>query len=136
MVIPVSEQDKTCACGCQKNLVDYERYERLNYIPPVYGVIVELREKVACPKGYAGQIVIAPEPKHILAKGKFTESVLAHLIASKLDDRQPFYHREKQLGTCAGFSFRRQTMARTIIESYCQFWCLAGLVQTKSDTSS
>ncbi|WP_299589514.1 IS66 family transposase [uncultured Microbulbifer sp.] len=116
VVIPVSEQDKTCACGCQKNLVDYERHERLNYIPPVYEVIVELREKVACPKGCAGQIVIAPKPKHILPKGKFTESVLAHLIASKLDDRQPFYHLEKQFETRAGFSFPRQTMARTVID--------------------
>ncbi|WP_299587476.1 transposase [uncultured Microbulbifer sp.] len=116
VVIPVSEQDKTCACGCQKNLVDYERHERLNYIPPVYEVIVELREKVACPKGCVGQIVIAPKPKHILPKGKFTESILAHLIVSKLDDRQPFYHLEKQFETRAGFSFPRQTMARTVID--------------------
>ncbi|WP_299946722.1 transposase [uncultured Microbulbifer sp.] len=116
MVIPVPEQDKICACGYQKNLVDYERHERLNYIPPVYEVIVELREKVACPKGCADQIVTAPKPKHILPKGKFTESVLAHLIVSKLDDRQPFYHLEKQLETRAGFSFPRQTMARTVID--------------------
>ncbi|WP_238152005.1 hypothetical protein [Microbulbifer sp. A4B17] len=68
VVIPVSESDKTCACGCQKKLVDYERHERLNYTPPVYEVILELREKVACPKGCAGQILIAPKPKHILPK--------------------------------------------------------------------
>ncbi|MFA0791619.1 transposase [Microbulbifer echini] len=116
VVIPVSEQDKTCACGCQKNLVDYERHERLNYRPPVYEVIVEWREKVERLKGCAGQIVIASKPKHILPKGKFTESILAHLIVSKLDDRQPFYHLEKQFETRAGFSFPRQTMARTVID--------------------
>ncbi|WP_020415080.1 IS66 family transposase [Microbulbifer variabilis] len=115
-VIPASEQDKTCACGCQKNLVYYERHERLNYISPIYEVIVELSVKVTCPKGCAGQIVIAPKPKHILPKNKFTESVLAHLTASNLDDRQPFYHLEKQFETHAGFSFTHQTMAHTVID--------------------
>ncbi|WP_444901817.1 transposase [Microbulbifer sp. SSSA007] len=129
VAIPVSEQDKTCACGCQKNIVDYERHERLNYIPPVYEVIVELREKVACPKGCVGQIVIAPKPKHILPKGKFTESILAHLIVSKLDYRQPFYHLEKQFETRAGFSFPRQTMARTVIDCVTPLQPLSNLLK-------
>ncbi|MFA0792653.1 transposase [Microbulbifer echini] len=51
-----------------------------------------------------------------MPKAKFTESVQAHLIASKLDDRQPFYHLEEQFETRAGFSFPRQTMARTVID--------------------
>jgi transposase len=61
-------------------------------------------------------MVTAPKPKHILPKTKFTESVLAHIIVSKVDDRQPFYHLEKQFKSLAGFDLSRQTMARASIE--------------------
>jgi transposase len=88
----------------------------LNYQPPVYEVIVEMREVVACPKGCRGEMVTAPKPKHILPKTKFTKTVLAHIIVSKVDDRQPFYHMEKQFESRAGFDLSRQTMARASIE--------------------
>jgi transposase len=113
-VIPVAGHDKACACSCQKNVTDHERHERLNYIPPVYKVIVELREKVACPKGCAGEVATAPKP--IQLKGKFIDSVLAHIIGSKFDNRQPFYHLAKQFEKRAGFTLSRQTMARSFIE--------------------
>ena len=96
MIIPVAQHDRHCACGCLKNVIKYESHERLNYVPPVYEVIIEKREVVACPKGCQGEMKIATKPKHILPKFKFTESVLAHVIVSKLDDCQPYYHLEKQ----------------------------------------
>jgi transposase len=52
-----------------------------------------------------------------LPKSKIGESLLAHLIVSKFDDRQPFYHLEKQLKHRAGLALSRQTMARAAIES-------------------
>ena len=116
VVIAVKEPDKTCQCGCQKAVINHQRHERLNYIPPVYEVIVELREVVACPKGCRGEMVTAEKPRHILPKAKVTESVLAHIIVSKLDDRQPYYHLEKQFDKRAGFTYSRQTMARSTID--------------------
>jgi transposase len=97
-------------------VINLQRHERLNYIPPVYEIIVELREVVACPKGCQGEMVTAEKPKHILPKAKVTESVLAHIIVSKLDDRQPYYHLEKQFDKRAGFIYSRQTMARSTID--------------------
>ncbi|MFT5083154.1 MAG: transposase [Lentisphaeria bacterium] len=88
----------------------------LNYIPPVYEVIIKKREVVACPKGCQGEIKTAPKPKHILPKAKFTESVLAHIIVSKLDDRQPYYHLEKQFKKHAGFDLSRSTMPSATIK--------------------
>ena len=70
VVITVKEHDKTCQCGCQKSVINHERHERLNYVPPVYEVIVERREVVACPKGCRGEMVTADKPKHILPKSK------------------------------------------------------------------
>jgi transposase len=116
VVIAVNEHDKTCQCGCQKSVINHQRHERLNYIPPVYEIIVELREVVACPKGCRGEMVTAEKPRHILPKAKVTESVLAHIIVSKLDDRQPYYHLEKQFDKRAGFIYPRQTMARSAID--------------------
>lgn len=115
-LIPVDAHDKTCQCGCQKKVINHERHERLNYQPPVYEVIVELREVVACPKGCVGEVITADKTKHILPKASFTESVLAHIIVSKLDDRQPYYHLEKQFENRAGFRLSRQTMARSVID--------------------
>lgn len=116
VVISVNEHDKTCQCGCQKTVINHQRHERLNYIPPVYEIIVELREVVACPKGCRGEMVTAEKLIHILPKAKVTESVLAHIIVSKLDDRQPYYHLEKQFNKRAGFIYPRQSMARSAID--------------------
>ena len=129
VVIPVEEHDITCQCGCRKAVINHERHERLNYQPPVYEVIVELREVVACPKGCEKEVVTADKPKHILPKARFTESLLAHFIVSKLDDRQPYYHLEKQFKTRAGFDLSRQTMARASIECSEQLQPLINLMK-------
>ena len=129
LIISVEEHDKTCTCGCQKSVINHERHERLNYQPPVYEVIVELREVVACPKGCEGEVVTASKPKHILPKAKFTESVLANIIVSKLDDRQPYYHLEKQFEKRAGFSLSRQTMARATIDCSLKLQPLVNLMK-------
>ena len=71
---------------------------------------------MACPKACEGEIVTADKPKHILPKSKITSAVLAHIIVSKLDDRQPFYHLENQFKKRAGFTLSRQTMARATID--------------------
>ena len=97
-------------------MLDYDRHERLNYQPPVFEVLVELREKLVCPNGCSAQVVVADKPKRILPKSKLSESMMAYIIISKLDDRQPFYHLEKQFEQRAGFRLSRQTMARTNIQ--------------------
>ena len=115
LIIRLSEQALRCRCGCEKTIINHACHERLHYQPPVYEIIVEKREIAACPKGCVGQVVTAPRPPHILPKSKLGESLLAHLIVSKLDDRQPFYHLERQLHNRAGISLSRQTMARAAI---------------------
>jgi transposase len=78
VVIAVKEHDKTCQCGCQKAVINHQRHERLNYIPPVYEIIVELRELVACPKGCRGEIVTAEKPKHISASLTAMSDTVGH----------------------------------------------------------
>jgi transposase len=115
-IIAVSEEDKKCACGTHKTVIRYESKESLHYQSAVFEILEQRREVVACPKGCEGEMITAPVPKHILPKSKVTEEFLAFLVVSKLDDRQPLYHLEKQLSERHGVDCSRQTMARWIID--------------------
>jgi transposase len=111
-IIPVSDEDKLCVCGCEKTVIRYEIKELYDYQPAIFSIIEQRREVVACKKGCDGAMKTAPAPLHILPKIKATESLLAHIIVSKLHDRQPLYHLEKY-GRAIDMS--RETMARWLI---------------------
>lgn len=115
-IIPLSEADKTCACGACKTVIRYETKELLHYQPAIFEMIEQRREVAACPKGCDGEMITALAPLHILPKAKVTEAFLSFLVVTKLDDRQPLYHLEKQLSERYGVDCSRQTMARWLIE--------------------
>jgi transposase len=115
-IIPVSEEEKQCPCGSCKTVIRYETKELLNYQPAVFEILEQRREVVACPKGCEGQMITAPAPLQVLPKAKITEEFLAFLVVSKLDDRQPLYHLEKQLSERYGVDCSRQSMARWLID--------------------
>lgn len=115
-IIMVDEKDKQCPCGACKNVIRYDIKKSIHYQPAVFEILEQRREVVACPKGCDGQMLTAPAPKHILPKAKATEELLAFLVVSKLDDRQPLYHLENQLSERYGIDCSRQTMARWMID--------------------
>ena len=115
-IIPVPETDKQCPCGCVKKVINYETKELLHYKPSECYIIEQRREIVACENGCEGQVITAPAPKQILPKTKVTEEFLAFLVVSKLEDRQPLYHLEKQLFERHNIDCSRQSMARWLIE--------------------
>lgn len=115
-IIPVAEEQKQCACGSCKTVIGYESKQLIHHQLAVYELIEQRREIVACTNGCEGQVVTAPAPKQVLPKVKATEEFLSFLVVSKLDDRQPLYHLEKQLKERHGMDCSRQTMARWMIE--------------------
>lgn len=115
-IIPINEADKICPCGTHKTIIRYETKESVHYQPAVFEILEQRREVAACPKGCEGSIMTAPAPLHVLPKVKATEEFLAFLAVSKLDDRQPFYHLEKQLAERHGIDCSRQNMARWLID--------------------
>lgn len=115
-IIPVSEENKQCSCGACKTVIRYETKESVHYEPAVFEILEQRREVVACPNGCDKAIITAPAPLHVLPKARVTEEFLAFLVVSKLDDRQPLYHLEKQLSERYGHNCSRQTMARWLIE--------------------
>jgi len=118
VIIPVSPEERKCSCGKEKQFIGWEINEFINYEPAVYEIIVEKREKVACSCGCCNcSITVAPKPEHILPKSKVSESFLANIIISKMLDRQPLYHLEKNLRERYGIHIPRNTMARWVIDS-------------------
>ena len=115
-IIPVSDADRQCTCGCPKKVIRYEIKELLHHQAAVFEIIEQRREVVACEKGCENAIKTAPAPLQVLPKAKVSEAFLAFLIVSKLHDRQPLYHLEKQLAQRYGIDCSRQTMARWLIE--------------------
>lgn len=115
-IIPVTEADKQCACGACKTVIRYETKHLIDHQPAVFEIVEQRREVVACPSGCDNAMITAPAPLHVLPKVKATEKFLAWLIISKLDDRQPLYHLEKQLKARYDLDCSRQSMARWIID--------------------
>jgi transposase len=115
-IIPVPEEQKQCTCGKCKRVIRYETKQLIHHQQAVYEIIEQRREVVACVDGCDGEIITAPAPLHVLPKVKATEEFLSFLVVSKLDDRQPLYHLEKQLQERYGIDCSRQTMARWLID--------------------
>ena len=115
-IIPATEEQKRCSCGCQKKVIRYETKEIINYQPAVFEIIEQRREVVVCEKGCDGAMMTAPAPLQVLPKISVSESFLSFLVVSKLDDRQPLYHLEKQLNERHGVDCSRQSMASWMID--------------------
>jgi transposase len=109
----------------------YETTELLNYIPPVYEIIVQKREVWLRPEPESSvvKIITAPNPPRLLPQAKVTESFLAHLVVSKLYDRQPLYHLEKQFKERFDFICPRNKSARWFIQSAQELRPLVNLLQ-------
>ena len=114
-IIPLAEADKQCSCGACKSIIKYEVKELIHYQPCVLEILEQRREVAVCPKGCDGSMVTAPAPLQILPKIKATPEFLSYLAISKLDDRQPLYHLERQLQERHSIDVSRQTMARWLI---------------------
>ena len=115
-IIPLSDHEKQCECGACKTIIRHEVKELIHYVPAILEILEQRREVGACPNGCDGSIVVAPAPLQVLPKTKATPEFLSFLAVSKLEDRQPLYHLEKQLKDRHGLDCSRQTMARWLID--------------------
>ena len=117
VIVPVEEKDKQCACGNEKSLIRYEVTEKLDYRPATFEIVEQRREVVACKNDCEHSIITASVPPTILPKVPVTESLLAHIIVSKFDDRQPLYHLEKQFALRFSINVSRQNMSRWVVDA-------------------
>lgn len=115
VIIPVDDEQKRCGCGGDKQVIRYQTREYYDYVPARFELIEERREVVACPKGCDRSLTTAKTPAHILPKVKASHRLLAHIVVSKLLDRQPLYHLEQQFLNRYHVDITRTRMAN---------WCI------------
>ncbi len=119
----LSEEEKTCACGKQKDRIGEEVSEKLDIIPPKVQVIKHIRYKYACKccDGLSnendGAVTTALMPPQIIPQGIVTEGLLSYIITSKFADALPLY-RQSKIFTRIGVDLSRSTLCSWILKSY------------------
>lgn len=110
----LSEAEQLCPC-CQQPRVQIgaEVSEQLEFVPASLFVIEHVRFKYACRRCAAqaepAQIVTAPKPDALFAKGLPGPGLVAHVIVCKYADHLPL-HRQERIYERAGVELSRQTM--------------------------
>lgn len=110
----LSDEEKQCKCGHEKERIGEEVSEQLEYIPAKARVLRNIRYKYAC-KNCEGveddgpTVTIAKMPEQIIPKSISTPGLLAHILTAKFADALPFYRQEKQF-TRMGIELPRATM--------------------------
>lgn len=121
VVYDISEEEKTCACGCKKTCIGAEISERVKIKPIEVTVVQEKKLKYAC-KNCEG--TEADEPGVITAKGKkhlipgsiADASLLAWSISEKYEFALPLYRQEKRLAYI-GIPIPRATLSNLVIRT-------------------
>jgi transposase len=108
IVIEPESTDCPC-CNGAMHVMGEDRSERLDVIPAQFKVIVTRRPKYAC-RACEGAVVQAPAPGRLIESGIPTETLIAHVLASKYADHLPLY-RQAQIYARQGIELDRSTLA-------------------------
>jgi transposase len=117
----LSDEEKICGCGKQKDCIGQEQCEKIDYIPAKVQVQRHIRLKYAC-KDCEGvdddrpTVTIAPAPVALIPKSNATEGLLAHIVVSKFADGLPLYRQEKMFSRI-GVDLSRATMANWMVKA-------------------
>ena len=109
------EEEKRCACGCQRIVMREETSEQLEIIPATMQVIVSVRKKYAC-KQCEGSPITAAMPPQPIPKSNTSPGLLAHIATSRFQDALPLYRQEAILQR-SGFYLGRNTLVGWMIKS-------------------
>ena len=113
-IYDLSEDEKTCPCGCELTHIGNEINEQLEIVPMQVYVIEHIRKKYAC-KQCEETIKQAVMPKQPIAKSIAGPGLLAHTLASKFEDHLPLYRQERILQR-VGIDIPRATLSHWVIK--------------------
>ncbi len=105
----LTEAEKVCTCGCQRECIGEEISEQLDIIPAKVQVLVNVRKKYAC-KQCEANVATAPMPAQPIPKSKTSPGLLAHIAIAKYQDALPLYRQEAILGR-SDIDLPRNTLA-------------------------
>ena len=111
--IDVAEEEKRCACGCEKHRMGEDVSEELEVIPAQIFVRRIIRPKYVCRK-CTGSIVQAPAAIRPIPKCTAGPSMLAHIVTYKYEDHIPLCRLEKILARM-GIDITRSNMSHWVM---------------------
>jgi len=107
--VPVPDDERVCeVCGKDKQCIGHLESEILEFVPAHFKVIVEQREKLACPDGCEKSVSVAPSQK-VYERGRPGPALLAHVLVSKFQDSLPLY-RQSQIFRRSGVRISPSTL--------------------------
>lgn len=115
IVIDVKDEEKTCPCGCTKQVIGEEVSEKLEMIPAKLVVNRYRRLKYACRSCEEG-VITAPVKKSIIPGSMAEPSLLAHIITAKYADHIPLYRQETVLDRI-GINLTRGTLSHWVLKA-------------------
>jgi transposase len=117
-VLPSTAEQCTCrSCGGETAVIGYEQSEQLDVKPAEYFVLVNKREKRACPTCEEGGVVTAPLPARIIDKSLVSDQVIISTIISKYCDHLPLYRQSAILERETGIEISRATLDGWVIRA-------------------
>ena len=115
-VVDIAEEAKVLPDGTPRPCIGHEDSERLAYTPGKFYVRVLRRPKYGSPAGAEENgVIVAPLPDRLVPRCLADETLLAHVIVSKISDHTPVY-RLACIYKRSGIDLSRQTMCRWIKE--------------------
>ena len=112
----LSQEEKICACGCEKICIGEESSEQLEIIPAQVRVIRNIFPKYSCQQCEDAGVQRANPVLSPIPRSNVTAGLLAYIITAKFQDGLPFYRQEKIFNRL-GAEISRTTMARWVIQS-------------------
>ena len=84
----LTDEEKRCSCGCEKQHIGDEVSEQLDIVPAVIQVLQHHCKKYAC-KNCEGQMQTASLPAQPIPKSNASPSLLAYIATAKYQDALP-----------------------------------------------
>jgi transposase len=113
-VYDLSEEEKTCSCGCELTHIKDEKSEQLEIIPAKIYVIEHVRKKYAC-KACQSTIALAKQPLAPIPRSIAASGLLSHVLVSKFQDHLPL-HRQEIILRRIGVDIPRATLSLWVIK--------------------
>ena len=110
----LSEDQKTCSCGCQMTSFGMDVSEQLDVVPAYIRVLQHKRLKYACTSCQEG-VKIAPVVTQAVSKSMAAPGLLAHVAVLKFDDHLPLY-RQSEIWDRMGVELSRATLSAWILK--------------------
>jgi transposase len=128
-VYDLTEEEKTCSCGCALTHIKDEKSEQLEIIPAKIYVIEHIRKKYAC-KSCQTTIKLAKQPLAPIPRSIAASGLLSHVLVSKFQDHLPL-HRQETILKRIGVDIPRATLSLWVIKCAELFFPLLKLLHDR-----